>query len=56
METWDVAEEACKKQLVISDGNEKAGMERLGTSRFRRMVLAVESVLEKHTEKDEWDR
>lgn len=56
MQTWDIAEEACKKQLALTSGNEEEGMKRLGTRTFTQMVLAVEAVLEKFTEKEEFER
>lgn len=42
--TWEIAEEYCKRQLEIMDGSAEAGIKRLGTERFERFVDQVEKV------------
>ena len=56
IEVYEIAEEACKKTLVKFHGTLEAGMARIGTRTFTRMVLDVEAALEKHLRKEEFER
>lgn len=49
MAAYEIAEIACKDQLVFIYGSVEAGMKLLGTREFEKMVLAIEEALEKFT-------
>jgi hypothetical protein len=55
-DVYDIAEEACQKALAREHQTLDAGMKRLGTRTFMRMVLDVEAAIEKHLRMEEFER